>query len=75
MSFYSKIRGTVETLFQLGLDGPQLKSNANTIEHRNSTDAAFVRTRAADPTGYDDLATRRHTEQQDFVTAFMFMGN
>jgi hypothetical protein len=75
MSFYSKMRGTVETLFQLGLAGPQLKNNASVIEARNAADAAFAIVRAADPTGYDDLATRRHVEQQDFVTAFMFMGN
>lgn len=75
MSLYKKIRGTVETIFQLGLGGPNLKANGAVIEARNAADAAFAVARAADPSGYDDLANRRHVEQQDFVTAFLFMGN
>ena len=75
MSFFAKIRGTIESAWQLGLAGPQWKNNAAVIEARNSADAAFVKVRVADPSGYDDAANRRHVEQQDFVTAFMFMGN
>ena len=75
MSLYTKIRGTIESAWQIGLAGPQWKNNAAVIEARNSADAAFVKVRGLDPTGYDDLATRRHVEQQDFVTAFLFMGN
>lgn len=74
MSFLSKIRGTAESLFQIGLGGPQWKRNIAVVEARDATDATFAKVRAADPAGYDDLATRRHVEQQDFVTAFMFMG-
>lgn len=60
MSFFSKIRGTFETLFQIGKNGPQLKNNAGVIENRNSVDAAFVIARALDPVGNDDLVTLRH---------------
>lgn len=57
MSFFSKIRGTFETLFQLGKAGPQLKNNAGVIEARNSADAAFVIARALDPVANNDLVT------------------
>lgn len=57
MSFYSKIRGTFETLFQIGKGGPQLKANGAVIEHRNSADSAFVITRALDPVAANDLVT------------------
>ena len=42
MSVYSKVRGTFETLFQLGKSGPQLKNNSGAVEFRNSTDAGYV---------------------------------
>lgn len=60
MSILSKIRGTFETLFQLGKGGPQLKNNAGVIEHRNSADTAYVVTRGADPSIADDLVTKRY---------------
>jgi hypothetical protein len=59
MSLYSKIRGTIESLFQLGLSGPQLKNNSGAIELRNSTDAAFVVGRGADPVGPNDFVTKQ----------------
>lgn len=57
MSFFSKIRGTFETLFQIGKGGPQLKNNGGIIEARNSADAAYVIARALDPVGNQDLVT------------------
>lgn len=54
MSFYSKIRGTIETILQLGLGGPQLKNNSGVIEARNATDAGFVVGRGADPVAAND---------------------
>jgi hypothetical protein len=59
MSLYSKIRGTIEALFQLGLGGPQLKNNAGNVEVRNPTDTAFVITRGADPIGPNDYVTKQ----------------
>jgi hypothetical protein len=57
MPFFSKLRGTFETLFQLGKGGPNLKNNAGIIEHRNNADAAFVIARALDPVAANDLVT------------------
>jgi hypothetical protein len=57
MSFFSKVRGTFETLFQIGKGGPQIKNNGGVIENRNSADAAFVIARALDPVGNNDLVT------------------
>lgn len=56
-SVWSKIRGTFETLFQLGKGGPQLKNNAGVIELRNSVDGAFVIGRGLDPVAANDLVT------------------
>jgi hypothetical protein len=55
MSLYRKIRGTIETIFQLGLGGPQLKNNAGAIEARNSADAAFAIMRGATAVAASDL--------------------
>jgi hypothetical protein len=59
MSLWSKIRGTIETIFQLGLSGPQIKNNAGAVELRNSTDAGFVVGRGADPVGPNDFVTKQ----------------
>lgn len=57
MSFFSKIRGTFEALFQIGKGGPQLKNNAGVIEARNAADAAFAIVRGLDPVAANDLLT------------------
>jgi hypothetical protein len=57
MSLYSKIRGTIESLFQLGLGGPQWKNNAGNIEARNAADSVFVIGRGADPVAANDWIT------------------
>jgi hypothetical protein len=62
MTLYTKIRGTSETLFQIGLSGPQIKNNSSAVEARNSTDAAFVIGRGLDPVGDDDWTTKRFVE-------------
>lgn len=79
MSFYSKIRGTVESLFQLGLDGPQLKRNVSVIEARDATDAAFAIVRAAEPTsglgtGSDAEVLPQRAAQLNFHRTFLLMG-
>jgi hypothetical protein len=65
MSLWSKIRGTVETLFQIGLQGPQLKNNSGAIESRNATDTGFAIARGATPVGANDLATKAYTDAGD----------
>jgi hypothetical protein len=62
MSLFSKLRGTIETLFQLGLGGPQFKNNAAVIECRDSADATFVNARGADPVGVNDFATKQYID-------------
>jgi len=57
MGFFSKIRGSYETLFQLGKGGPNLKSNAGALEAKNAADAAFAIMRALDPVAANDLVT------------------
>jgi hypothetical protein len=74
MSFLSKIRGTVETLFQLGLGGPQLKANGAAIEARDATDAAFVVVRVATPVANEDAATKQYADGTSFRRAFLLMG-
>lgn len=65
MSFYSKLRGTAELLFQLGLTGPQLKNNAGILEFRDDTDAAFVIARGLDPVGANDLVTKQYHDNNN----------
>jgi hypothetical protein len=57
MSIFSKVRGTIETLFQLGLGGPQWKNNAGAIEARDAIDASFVVGRGSDPVTSNDWVT------------------
>jgi len=58
MSLFSKLRGTIETIFQIGLGGPNVKNNVGAVEMRNAADAAFVITRGADPVGANDYVTK-----------------
>lgn len=60
MSFFSKLRGTMESLFQLGKGGPNLKNNGGAIEHRNNADNAFAISRGASPVGNDDHVTLQY---------------
>jgi hypothetical protein len=62
-TFWKKVRGTSETLFQHGLGGPHIKNNGGVLEHRNATDTAFVIARGLDPVGADDFATKRYVDQ------------
>jgi hypothetical protein len=62
MSLFSKLRGTIETLFQLGLNGPQWKNNGGNIEARNSTDSALVIVRGLTPAGNTDLVTKLYAD-------------
>jgi hypothetical protein len=62
MSFFQKIRGTIESLFQLGLGGPQLKNNAGVIEARNPADSNFVVVRGDTPVLPNDLVTKNYVD-------------
>ncbi len=60
MSLWSKIRGTIETVFQIGIGGPQIKANGGAVEHRNAADTAFAITRGLDPVAANDLVTKSY---------------
>ena len=57
MAVYDKIRGTIESIFQFGLGGPNLKNNAGVIEARDAADAGFAQLRAAPGSNGNDVAT------------------
>jgi hypothetical protein len=78
MSLFSKIRGTIETIFQIGLGGPQVKNNAGAIEARNAGDSAFAVARAATPVGDNDLTTKAYVDKmasKPIPAALQFNGN
>jgi len=58
MSWFSKLRGTIESVFQLGLGGPQLKNNSAVIECRNSDDSGFAIMRTNNPVNSHDAVTQ-----------------
>ena len=62
MSLWSKIRGTIESAFQIGLNGPQWKNNASVLEARNSGDSAFAVVRGASPVADNDLANKQYVD-------------
>lgn len=62
MSVWAKLKGTIETIFQIGLGGPQIKNNAGALEMRNLTDSAFVITRGLTPVAANDYATKAYVD-------------
>jgi hypothetical protein len=54
MGLWSKISGTIASVWQIGLAGPQLKNNAGNIDARNAADSAFVNVRVATAVGAND---------------------
>jgi hypothetical protein len=67
MSLFAKIRGTIETIFQIGLGGPQIKANAGNIDMRNAADAAFVIVRGATPVAANDLVTKAYADSGSVI--------
>lgn len=57
MTLWSKFRGTAETLWQIGLAGPQWKNNTGVLEATNAANNALVIVRGLDPVGLTDLVT------------------
>ena len=57
---FEKIRGVSNTLFQMGLLGPNIKNNSGVIEIRNAADGAYEICRFDDPVGNDDGVNLRH---------------
>lgn len=63
MGIYQKIRGTIESIFMIGLNGPQLKDSSGVLQVRNSADSGFARLQAATPTGDQDVVTKLYADQ------------
>lgn len=62
MSLYSKIRGTIETIFQIGLGGPNIKNSAGVVEARDAADAAYAIVRGDTPVASNDLTTKSYVD-------------
>lgn len=67
MSFWTKIRGTVETYWQIGLGGPLWKANTGIVEARNAGDSAYAIVRGAEPSDTSDLATKNYVDSKPSV--------
>ena len=77
MSLWSKIIGTIESTFQLGLAGPRLKASSGAVEARNAADNAYAVMRGASPVGNNDLVTKQYADTlaTRYVIAGQFDGN
>ena len=62
MSLWTRLRGTVDTLWQIGLGGPLIKNNSSVLEARNAADNAFIIMRGLDPVGDTDFATKFYAD-------------
>ena len=66
MSFFSKLRGTMESIFQIGKAGPNIKNNSGVVEIRDTNDSAFAILRASgSPVGDNDLITKLYFENNN----------
>ena len=65
MSFMSKIKGIIGSVFQLGIGGPKIKDNSGAVEMKNAADSAFVITRGLPPVGDNDYVTKKHFEDNN----------
>ena len=63
MKLWKKIRGTIEDIFQIGLNGGiNLKNVGGVLEIKNEGDSALVVIRSAQPVGDNDVATKKFVE-------------
>lgn len=79
MSLLSKIRGTVESYFQFGLDAAQVKGASSTVlEARNADDTTFAIVRVDTPIDPNDAATKAYADTAGggttFRISFLLMG-
>jgi hypothetical protein len=69
MSFWAKVRGTIEQAFQIGLGGPQWNNNGGVLEGKNAANSALAVVRGATAVGPTDLA------QFSQLPVFLFVTN
>lgn len=74
MAVFELIRGTLESLFHLGVKGPAIKNNANVVEVRDNADAAYADFRAADVV-LDDGGTAVRLKENAGVLEFRNTGD
>jgi hypothetical protein len=67
MSLWSKIIGTINTRFQIGLGGPNWNANAGNLEAQNASVSGFVIVRGATPVAANDLATKAYVDSGSVV--------
>lgn len=67
MATRDKLRGTTETLFQIGIKGHQIKYNGGSpgIEARDKDDAAYCVVRGAPPVADNDFVTKKHFDDNN----------
>lgn len=78
MALFEKIRGTIETIFQIGLGRSQIKSQSTgEVEFRNAADSAFVVVRGATPLADNDLVTKAYADTlpKPLIVSRQFDGN
>lgn len=61
-ALYTKLLGTSELSFEIGLTGPKVVNNSGALEAKNAAASGFVVVRGADPVTLDDLATKRYVD-------------
>jgi hypothetical protein len=61
-SIFQKIRGTIETIFQFGLLGPQIKATGGNLEAKNTDDNGYVIFRGAHPVADNDFVTKLYAD-------------
>jgi hypothetical protein len=62
VAFFQKLRGTIESLFALGLGGPQIKASGGAVEARDPTDSGFAIARGLSPIAPNDLAAKLYVD-------------
>ena len=62
MSIFQKIKGTIESVWQIGLGGPLFKDNSGVLEARNAADSDYVRLKALAPVDDNDLVTKKYAD-------------
>jgi hypothetical protein len=84
MTLFSKLKGTLESLFYVGGNGGvALKANSGALDARNSADSAFIQVRVATtPVGANDAVSKTYadslvggggiTNAQSIINAIIF---
>jgi len=62
LTLFAKLRGIVGDLFQLGLNGPNLKNSTGAIEARDAADGAYAVVRAATPADNSDASIKLYAD-------------